>query len=272
MRFPYRVGRLLEQRLGLKVNSLNAAHSGNNAMLSNAILVGKVLPLHPDYVVLMSDGLDVGALRHYGTYWSNSSDYALVRTERTGFDGGIKLIRDATIPGLYRAWRILQLRWKSLRHKEPPPAVADAAPDAAPADADRAHWETWGRDYASAMTQFIDTARAWGVHPVLMTEIQLPPSGGLGADPAPASAALSTDGRDHQSAGFPDAHAYFNGIARDLAAHGSVGLVDLAASGPWPPEQFYDRAHFDDAGSAHAAEIIADRLAALIAQDKADPR
>ena len=34
-RFPYRVGRILEKNLGVKINSLNAGKSGNNSMHSN---------------------------------------------------------------------------------------------------------------------------------------------------------------------------------------------------------------------------------------------
>lgn len=268
-RFPFRVGRLLEERTGLKVNSLNAAHSGNNAMLTNAILFGKVLPLHPDYVVLMSDALDVGVLRHYGTYWNASSDYGLVRVERTGFGAAIKYIRNAAIPGLYRAWRIAQLKWRRLRHKEP---AAEGLPAVPAADADPAQWEGWGRAYASAIEQFVDTARAWHIRPILMTEIQLPPAGGLDAETAPRSAPLAADGQGHASAGFATAHEYFNGIVRDLAGQSNIGLVDLEASGPWTPDQFYDRSHFDDAGSERAAAIIADRLAAIIAADRAAPR
>jgi hypothetical protein len=265
-RFPYRVGQLLEARLGLRVNSLNAAHSGNNAMLTNAILFGKVLPLHPDYVVLMSNALDLGVLKQYGTYWNASSDYALVRVEKTGFEGGIKLVRNAAIPGLYRAWRIAQLKWRHLRHRDQPVAAAMSPPAS---DTDRGQWEVWGRDYDSAIEQFITAVRAWRIRPVLMTEIQLPQAGGLAAVVTAPVAPLAANRIDHASAAFADAHEYFNGIVREIAERSAVGLVDLASSGPWTPEQFYDGSHFDDAGSERAAAIIADRLATLIAADRA---
>ena len=81
-RFPFRVGRLLEERLSVRVNTLNAAKSGGNTMHSMLTLMGKVLPLKPDVVVLMQNANDLAVLARPGGYWTNHSDFALVRTRK----------------------------------------------------------------------------------------------------------------------------------------------------------------------------------------------
>jgi hypothetical protein len=146
-RFPYLVGRLLEQRTGLKINSFNAGRSGNNAMLSSAVMLGKLLPLHPDYVVIMSNGTDLGVLSRFGTYWNDSSDFAVVRPERRGVERGVSLVRDALIPGIYRAYRRAALRvrtWRKLTPPSPLPAVPPAS-----LETQREEWPEWGRAMAA---------------------------------------------------------------------------------------------------------------------------
>ena len=264
MRFPYLVGRLLEQRTGLKVNSINAGRSGNNAMLSSAIMLGKLLPLHPDYVVIMSNGTDLGVLSRLGTYWNDSSDFAVVRPERRGIERGVSLVRDALIPGIYRAYRQAALRARMWRKSAPPSELPAVPPPSL--EGQREHWPEWGRDYGSALRQLIDTARAWRVHPVLMTE----PVEGF--DPAVGQgeyrAAPPLEGGEFSAAGFADPHEYFNGIARQVAQESKAGLIDLMALGGWNRSQLYDGMHFNDAGSAHAAAAIAEALEPMIKADR----
>jgi hypothetical protein len=52
-RFPFLAAQKLEKDLGLKVNGINAARAGNNTVHSLLILIGKIIPLRPDYVVYM---------------------------------------------------------------------------------------------------------------------------------------------------------------------------------------------------------------------------
>lgn len=267
-RFPYLVGRILERRLGLKVNSLNGGRSGNNAMHVNTIVLGKVLPLHPDYAVFMTDTNDLAVLSRFGTYWNDNSDSALLRRERTGVEWGFRLIRDALIPATYRAYRTALLNARGLLGRKP---VAGAT-RAAPANADHAQWEQWGSAYASAVQEFVDTTRAWQVRPILMTEVLLPPGGWRQPGEAGGGDYLAADKLEHSgfsSASFSDAHEYFNGILRQTARQSNVGLIDLMASGPWTNNEVYDGVHFTDAGSERAAGVIADALEARIRADRA---
>jgi lysophospholipase L1-like esterase len=267
-RFPYLVGRILERELGIKVNSLNGARSGDNAMHVNAIVLGKVLPLRPDYAVFMTDINDLAVLSRFGTYWNGNSDSALVRQERTGVEWGFRLIRDALIPATYRAYRSALLNARGLLGRKP---VAGAT-SAAPANTEHAQWEQWGVAYASAVQEFVDTTRAWQVRPVLMTEVLLPPGGWRPPGDAAGGDYLAAEklaSRGFSSSSFSDAHEYFNGILRQAARQSNVGLIDLMASGPWTSNEVYDGLHFTDGGSERAARIIADALEAMIKADRA---
>jgi len=269
-RFPYRVGRLLEQRLGMPVNSFNGGRSGNNAMHVNAIMLGKVVPMHPDYVVFMTDINDLAALSRFGTYWSNDGDFALLRRERTGLEWGFRLIRDSLIPATYRAYRTALLEIRSVLSRGPVAAPA-GSPAASPPIADHSQWERWGAAYGSAVQEFVDTARAWQLRPVLMTEVLLPPGGWRKPGEAQGGDYLAADKLERSgfsSSSFNDAHEYFNGIVRGIAQRSSVGLIDLMAQGPWTNNEAYDGLHFTDAGSERAAEIIADALAAMYKADR----
>ncbi len=70
LRFPYYSGRLIEKKLGRKINSDNAAKSGNNSIHSINILINKILPLKSDMVVMMHNINDLSTLFYEGTYWN----------------------------------------------------------------------------------------------------------------------------------------------------------------------------------------------------------
>ena len=270
-RFPYLVGRMLEQRLGIPVNSFNGGRSGNNTMHVNALLLGKVVPMHPDYVVFMTDINDLAVLSRFGTYWNNDGDFALLRRERTGVEWGVRLIRDSLVPATYRAYRTALLQIQSMLGRGP--AVAPPGkPAVSPAVADHAQWEHWGAAYGSAVQEFVDTARAWQIRPVLMTEVLLPPGGWRQPGEAGGGDYLAADKLERSgfsSSTFNDVHEYFNGIVRGVAQRSNIGLVDLMAAGPWTSNEAYDGLHFTDAGSERAARIIADALEARYKADKA---
>ena len=269
-RFPYLVGRILEQRLGIPVNSFNGGRSGNNAMHVNALLLGKVVPMHPDYVVFMTDINDLAVLSRFDTYWNNDGDFSLLRRERTGLEWGFRLIRDSLIPATYRAYRSALLQVRSLLGRSPV-AVPAGSPAAPPPASDRAQWERWGAAYGSAVQEFVDTARAWQLRPVLMTEVLLPPGGWrhpgeAGGGDYLAAGKLERSG--FSSSSFNGAHEYFNGIVRAIAQRSNVGLVDLMMAGPWTNNEAYDGLHFTDKGSERAARIIADALEAMYKADR----
>ena len=96
-RFPHLTATKLEQALGLKVNGINAAISGNNSMHSLLLLLGKVVPLRPDFVILMHGINDIGTLRSNGTYWIKDGSLRLFEEEKTSVgDAGKMLVRTSS--------------------------------------------------------------------------------------------------------------------------------------------------------------------------------
>jgi hypothetical protein len=218
----------------------------------------------------MTDINDLAVLSRLGSYWNDSGDFALLRRERTGVEWGFRLIRDSLIPATYRAYRTALLEIRSMLGH--PVAVPLGSPAASPPVADHAQWERWGAAYGSAVQEFVDTARAWQVRPVLMTEMLLPPGGWRQPGEAGGGDYLAADKLERSgfsSSTFNDAHEYFNGILRGIAHRSNVGLVDLMAQGPWTSNDAYDGLHFTDAGSERAARIIADAIEAMVKADRA---
>ncbi len=84
-RFPYLVGRLLENNLGKKVNSYNGGVSANESMHSINILLNKVLPMQPTMVVFMHNINDLVILRSQGSYWYQDSLKSHVQTSKNVF-------------------------------------------------------------------------------------------------------------------------------------------------------------------------------------------
>lgn len=261
-RFPVTVGQLLERELGLKINTINAARSGNNSQHSMLVLQAKLLPLKPDIVVMMHNVNDLGVLSRYSTYWNDSSDYALVREEKRGLETGLRMIRDATIGYSYQIIK-QSMRQIGAMFRGRPEGTTETGAAAGGGVAPGA--DTWAKTYESSLTQMVESAKAWGIRPVLMTQVaqasatraRTPGTGQYLADEALARRGFTADS-------FDSTHAYFNEIARHVAGTHGAGLIDLAAAGPWDGHMLYDGLHFSEPGSRRAAEIISQALATQI--------
>src|SRR5436190_22395940 len=164
-RFPHLAAVKLEQALGLKINGINAALSGNNSMHSLLLLLGKVVPLRPDYVVLMHGINDIGALSSNGTYWIKGGSLRLFEEEKHSVEDAGKVLVKALIPysseQLTRGYKSVLELVRIRRAQAQTPAQA-GQPDR------RAEM---GRDFESSLRSFVRVATAWGITPVLMTQV-----------------------------------------------------------------------------------------------------
>ena len=257
-RFPVLVGRMLEERLGLKVNVINAARSGSNTQHMQLIMQGKVLPLRPDIVVLMENVNDIGVLSRYGSYWPDDNSFGLVGGNAHGAAAGMRLIRDGVFGYSYRVIHGAVARGIDL-------ALALFGANAARAQgiAQDARVEDMARQYRASLVQFVVTAQAWGIRPVLMTQVvqdgQSRERAARG-DNYLADASLMRRGFTAQD--FDTLHGYFNQIARDVSARHGAGLIDLARFEGWTPQMLYDGLHFSGPGARRVADLAAPALAA----------
>ena len=252
-RFPYLAARKLEQALGLKVNGINAALSGNNSMHSLLLLLGKVVPLRPDFVVLMHGINDIGALTTERTYWSTSGSLRLFEEERISVgDAGKVLVRSLipyTTEQLQRGTKALRELFRVRRAQAQTPKPAEG-PDR------RAEM---GRDFESSLRSFVRVATAWGITPVLMTQVYVEPTS------ATERSGAFVNREQLAGAGLrPDEHPtlldYFNAITREVARSEAIPLIDLARARAWRFGDVYDTVHFTDEGSKQVAEIVAAAL------------
>jgi lysophospholipase L1-like esterase len=260
-RFPFLAGRLLEQKTGLRVNSLNGGKAGNNITHINYALNAKVVPLRPDYVVLMEGVNDMALLQREGTYWVEwDTTFRHVTPHKLSLEGIGTDLRNLLIPRTYEAFRVAQQNVGFSLHGI---KLAGDAHAAAPA---RPHVQPDAAQnlaaYRAAVTQFVATAKAWGIKPILMTQLlQGEPTAagslqdGRYLDPA----ALLAKGLTVQSAKLQ--HAAYNAVVREVARVEGVPLIDLDALVPADATMLYDGMHYHDTGSRRVAAVIADRLA-----------
>jgi len=263
-RFPYLAGQLLERQTGLKINSLNGGKAGNNVTHINDALTGKVVPIKPDYVVLMEAINDLGLLEREGTYWVEwDTTFGHLVERRLSMETIATDLRNLLIPRTYEALRTVQqnigVRLNGVKF------VGDAQA-AAPA---RQRVQTTLAEnlaaYRAAVTQFVTTAKAWGITPILMTQLM---QGDLGTDGKLQDGHyLDTDllaARGLTPQSTKRAHAHYNAVLRSVADTQGVLLIDLDAMLPADASTVYDGLHFHDTGSRRVAEIIADRLGSVV--------
>jgi len=260
-RFPYLVGHLLEESTGLRVNSYNAAKSGNDSLHSLDVLLNKVVPLKPDLVAMMHNINDLSILLFEKSYWNrNPSRSPLIekkpdwRTVGKNLQETFQLARDLVVPNLYAALhRLLHAEGKS---------QADEFQQVRGQKIE-VNQDYLVREFTLNLQTFINICRARGITPVLLTM----PSR-LKDDPDPLIPRLmqrleKQNGITYRD--FKGAFDRFNQAIREVAAQNRVLLVDLAQEIPQEKEYMSDVVHFTPAGSRLVAQKIAAGLSPLLA-------
>ena len=280
VRFPYLVGRMLEERLGLRVNSYNGGLSGNNTMHNNFLLMAKVLPLNPDIVVMMENMNDIATMILLGSYWNDHAERSLVvrpsdpapkaqpkpppRPATVG-----SAFADLLRVALPNTWRTLQvgggrfaaaLGWSGAETEDRAPTTDEFAEvRGKQIEIDKAFK---AEEMASSLATFASIARAWGITPVLMTQANR-------AKDNPDPIVMKVFKRFERQHGVtPERFIRLlrqgDEVVRDTARRLDVPLIDLRRLVPQSAEYIYDSTHFNNAGSALAAEIITAHLEPLV--------
>jgi hypothetical protein len=256
-RFPYLVGRRLEKTLKVKVNSYNAARSGNNSLHSLNILLHKLMPLKPDIVVMMHNINDLVALLYEKTYWNNNASrkvLVVVHPTLTGqVRGFFQVLREYTIPHLYRA--IVELSQRVRGPKEEQDEFREV----------RGRKVTINRPYLlqefrSNLQIFVDMCRDRQITPVLMTQPNRL-SGNL--DPKTWKDVKVMEAMGIKFAEFEELYGLFNQAIKDMGAANNVLVIDLAREIPSDPKYVYDPVHLTEKASKLAAQIISQELTPL---------
>jgi hypothetical protein len=265
-RFPYLAGVLLEKELGIKINSFNAARSGNHSLHSIDILLNKVLPVEPQIVIMMHNINDLMILLYEKSYWNkNSSRSVLIDMNKEITANYTKIIRDRWIPHLAAALRDFDRQVR---------AVLKPGGKTGPQADEDEFARTRGRrlviDAAQLVPQFemnlqtfINICQARGITPVLMTMASR-----LKENPdkiiADAFPAQGSNGVTYRQ--FQELFARFNDAIRQKARENRLVLIDLAKAIPPEKEYLYDVVHYNDHGAIKAAQVVSAGLKPLVAQ------
>jgi lysophospholipase L1-like esterase len=252
-RFPYLVGKILEEETGAKINSYNAGLSGNNALHAIDLLINKVIPLHPQVVVFMENINDVTTLLYEGTYWNKHTARSPLETlEKTKLVG--KLLKEILFPHLNQAYRNLKERlagqpWDEFIGARGKKLQIDKT--------------GFVHEFAMNLQTLICICQAHEITPVLMTQANR-----ITDRPDPVVAAyIGRYGNDTgiSYAQLKDLYDAFNDAIREEGRKNRVMVIDLAREIPSNNKFIYDMVHFNDAGSEMAAKLIAARLKPLLA-------
>jgi len=238
-RFPALVSTLMEET-GVKVNALNAAHSGNTLHDSINILLNHVIADKPDVAVLMHAANDTGLLKVDGDYRS-------------------RMGREVSVGDLFRyTVQKVSTRWALLGYVR----RAVTLEDISRVDPGGAYNTARVQDiepFRARLEVFVASCKAFGIVPVLMTQ---PVVGTI-------TNKLTPQWVD------PDAQEAFNQVTRDVAGATNTELVDLAeyiATHTTDEAElrriFYDGLHVTDYGSELYASYVTEHIRRILPPPK----
>jgi lysophospholipase L1-like esterase len=252
-RFPYLVGKILEDETGQKINSYNGGMSGLNTLHAIDLLINKVIPLHPQVVVFMENINDLSTLLYEHTYWNNHTVRSPLETLKKGKMVG-KLLKEMLFPELNEAYRNL----KETLARQPQDEFARARGQKLTVDQ-----AGFVHEFTMNLQTLVCICQAHEITPILMTQ-----ENRITDHPDPVVAAyLGRYGTDTglSYARLKELYDAFNDAIREVGRENHIMVIDLAREIPPDKKYIYDIVHFNDAGSQMAARIIAARLKGLMA-------
>lgn len=219
-RFPYLVGRQLEEKLNIKVNSDNAARSGNNSLHSINILINKLLPYNPDVVVMMHNVNDLSALVYEGSYWNQNKTIApidcVLKNEKA------KIANDQ--------WKASVWKDKVLNSTKEQDFLVEK--------------------FAANLKLFINICKSRNIIPVLMTQ----------PNRITNNPDFHTGRGDDFDKIYKKLYARFSQAIRQVGKKENVLVIDLEKKIPSDKKYIYDSIHVNKEGSVMEAEEISKQL------------
>lgn len=271
-RFPFLVGRRLEEALKVKVNSFNSGVSGNHTMHANLILMSKILPMRPDIVVLMEAGNDFGTMLMLDSYWNDSPTRGIIVREEVDPSTLVTPLRAlksflySSLPNTYTLLKRGGDRVKAAvrgADKE-----ADLPPDEDEFARERGkqlakNVDRYLLDFRHSLETFVAISRAWGITPVLMTQANR-----MGENPDPAIHREVERIEKSNQVTYREMRAAtlrFEDVIRQVAAEQNVLLIDLHKGVPQTSQYMYDAMHYNNTGSLLATDLILEKLQPAVA-------
>lgn len=259
-RFPYLVGRILEDSLGKKVNSLNSGISGNNSLHSINLFMNKGIGEKPQIAVMMHAINDLTILMHEGSYWNDNPTRA-------------SMIPNPVL-NEYHMDSIISIKSFLFKHFFPEIIF--------PKHLSKALFETSstnefdhnkGKDikidssdiikaFEKNILAFIRLCESYQITPALMTQqnrIHFPPTN---FEEKYFKAHAFNYNISYKE--YYQCYISLNKRIRKLALKHHVLLIDLDKKVPKDKKHIYDVCHLNDGGSKFVAEIVAAKLLPLL--------
>jgi len=255
LRFPHLVSTLLLKTSGQSVRTLNAGYSGNNTMHGLLLTIGKILPYKPRLVVFMEAVNDLAVLEKTGSYWEAPESRALVRVQR-GRPLAITF-KDWLVPN---TWQVAKTYVGGWTLALPPDEFTGYR-----ADRPAANFEESEAQFHAALVTFVQTVRAWGSQPVLMTQFNR-----MEVEDHFVSAHSGRNPDDFAT--LVNRYKRFNDTVRRVAAEQGVVLVDLDREIPHSSRYIIDAVHVNPEGSRLVSDVIAKHLAEAFSDFTIRPR
>lgn len=234
--FPHRLAQLRTDG-GRPTEVLNASRAGLSIAANSLMIRDEARSWHPDYAVLYQASIDIGRLA--GATEDEVDPAAPETGVSTGLGGSDWLDRT------FESTTTYELLAGTLRARLGTQRVL----------MDRLSAETIDR-YEMLVGEFVSTARAAGIRPVLATFATSHTEADLGSIPDHIVLGVFQFNDQLSMAGWLDAIARANGAVERVAAREGVVVVPIANALTGRPEYFRDLVHFTPSGHARVAETI----------------
>lgn len=248
-RFPYLVGKLLEQQTGKRINSYNGGVSGNNTLHSINALLNKVIPLNPEIVIMNHNINDLNILLLEKTYWNRNPSRSPIIYPRHPIYNILKNARYLFIPYLYLEIKTFLQGVGMFKNDE----FAHRRNTRIGVDNNRLVDK-----FEMNLQTFVSICVARKIKPVLMTQpnrLRDNPDSYVSRIMKKVENDYGINYRDYK-----EIYDQFNDSIRKVGKKNNVLVIDLDKLVPKEKKYMYDVVHFNDAGSRFAARIINKKL------------
>lgn len=241
-RFPYLVGKQLVNEYGLRTH--NAGVSGNCTQHTLNVLLNKVAPQRPDYVVVMHNINDLNIYLRHPDYWSVKNRYSNLRL----LDEGARGKWECLLPGIapkFKGWYV--------NHGHREEAKFDITPQ---------QFKRLCVDYQRNLGLIKAVCNAFDIRLVLMTQARAFENRSKYTaswhmtDPAMVEKVFTSV--------YQTAFDSINQLTRHFAHTQEVPLIDLAAEFSEDTALFYDMIHYNNEGSKQVADFISKELVDML--------
>jgi hypothetical protein len=252
-RFPYVVGRTVEEKTGLKVNSFNSGMYGNNTLHTINILLNKIVPMEPDIAIMMHNINDLSILMHEQTHWNSNSTRSPIATINY-YNGALRKIKNATIPNLFRELKFhINSIFSSNLSLDEFHNTRDIKLIVSP--------DKIIEQFERNLRLFVSICKIYNITPILMTQFNR-------FSEEPDKVVLDSIRQELKKFGmtyeeFRELYNALNASIINIASNNKILVIDLESKTPKTNKYMYDSIHLNNFGSLYVAKVISDNLLKL---------